>query len=171
MLLIPFRKFVQDSEEILSPYVQPGMNIMDYGCAMGYFSIPLAMMTGRKGQVYCVDIQRKMLEELKKRSVKYNVTSIIRPLQVGKNYHPADLSGQLDLILLFAVVHEVPDKEQLFNDLFLMSKNGGKVLFAEPKGHVTSLTFSKCLQLAQSAGFKVTDEKFMQKDFCRLLMK
>ena len=171
MLIIPFRKFGQDPEEILSPHIKPGMAIMDYGCAMGYFSIPLARMTGRQGQVFCVDIQKKMLTKLKRRSVKYNVTSIIRPLQVGKNYHPVDLSGQLDFILLFSVVHEVPDKIKLFRDLYIMSKSGCKVLFAEPKSHVSQETFAKSLQLAQSAGFKVTDEKPMQKELCKFLIK
>ncbi|MBN1416139.1 MAG: methyltransferase domain-containing protein [Bacteroidales bacterium] len=171
MLLIPFRKFGQHPEEILSPYIKPGMTIMDYGCSMGYFSIPLARMTGRKGLVYCVDIHKKTLTKLKKRSVKYNVTSIIRPLQVGKNYHPADLSGQLDFILLFSVVHEVPDKKQLFSDLYTMSKSGGKVLFAEPEGQVMSQSFAKSLKLAQSAGFRVTDEKPMQNGLCKFLVK
>ncbi|MBN2272902.1 MAG: methyltransferase domain-containing protein [Bacteroidales bacterium] len=171
MLLFPLRKIGQDPKKILSPYIKPGMSIMDYGCAMGYFSIPLARMTGRKGHVYCVDIQKKMLEKLKKRSVKYNVTSIIRPLQVGINYHPADLSGQLDFILLFAVVHEVPDKEKLFRDLYKMSKSGCKVLLAEPKSHVTTRNFTKSLLLAQSAGYKVIDEKPLQNGLCTLLMK
>lgn len=69
-LLIPLRKLGQDPFKILNPYVKTGMMIMDYGSAMGYFSLPMAKMVGDKGKVYCVDIQKKMLEKLQQRARK-----------------------------------------------------------------------------------------------------
>jgi len=73
--------------------------------------------------------------------------------------------------MLFAVVHEIPDKEKLFTDLFSMIKPGGKVLFAEPKGHVSSTDFEKSIQLAKSAGFKVMEEKPFPKGLSVFLLK
>lgn len=169
--ILPVRKFQHDPEKILGPYIKHGMTVMDYGCAMGYFSIPLAKMVGSKGTVYCVDIQEKMLTQLQKRASKYEVSSIIRPLQVGKDYNVSELQGKLDFTLIFAVVHEVPDKKQLFNDIYNMLKPGGKVLFAEPKGHVTPADFDKSLQLAKAAGLKVQGEKPMKKGLCAFLEK
>jgi 2-polyprenyl-3-methyl-5-hydroxy-6-metoxy-1,4-benzoquinol methylase len=168
--LIPLRKYQHDPKKILAPYIKPGMTIMDYGCAMGYFSIPLAQMTGTQGRVYCVDIQEKMLSKLEKRASKYSVSSIIKPLQVGKNYNTNDLPEKLDFVLLFMVVHEVPDKAGLFNDLFAMLKPGGKILFFEPKGHVKSEDFENSLQLAKRAGLKVSEEKPI-KGLCAFLIK
>ncbi len=170
-LLLPLRKFQHNPKKILYPHIKEGMTVMDYGCAMGYFSIPLAKMTGAQGSVYCVDIQEKMLANLHKRAVKYDVSNVIKPLQVGKNFDPAELRGKLDFVLLFFVVHELPDKQQLFHDLYKMVKPGGRVLFAEPKGHVKSADFEKSLHLAREAGFNVMDEKPMRKGLSAFLTK
>jgi 2-polyprenyl-3-methyl-5-hydroxy-6-metoxy-1,4-benzoquinol methylase len=169
--LLPVRKLRHNPQKILGPYIKEGMTAMDYGCAMGYFSIPLARMTGPKGIVYCVDIQEKMLANLQKRAVRHNVSGIIKPLEVGKNYNPDELTGKLDFVLLFFVVHEVPDKKQLFSDLHKMLKPGGKILFAEPKGHVNPEDFEKSLQLAKEAGLKVSNDKPGCRGLCAFLLK
>jgi SAM-dependent methyltransferase len=90
---------------------------------------------------------------------------------VGKNYHVADLNGKLDFALLFAVVHEVPDKAELFRDMFSMLKENGKILFFEPKGHVKQEGFEKSLQLAKEAGFVVLPEKPVNKGLSAILIK
>jgi 2-polyprenyl-3-methyl-5-hydroxy-6-metoxy-1,4-benzoquinol methylase len=163
LLLIPIRKLGHNPKKILAPHIKPGMTIMDYGSAMGYFSIPLAKMTGSSGVVYCVDIQQKMLEKLQSRALKHGVSDIVKPLLIGKNYNPEELSQKLDFILLFAVVHEVPDKKQLFTDLYKMAKPGAKILFAEPAGHVSVAAFEKSISIAQAAGFTLMEEKPMEK--------
>ncbi|QTA83790.1 SAM-dependent methyltransferase domain-containing protein [Desulfonema limicola] len=51
LLLNPIIKLYQNPEKILSPYVSEGMTVLDMGCAMGYFSLPLARMVGTGGKV------------------------------------------------------------------------------------------------------------------------
>jgi ubiquinone/menaquinone biosynthesis C-methylase UbiE len=171
LFLIPWRKYQHNPDKILGPHVKKDMTVLDFGSAMGYFSIPLAQMTGLKGKVYCVDIQEKMLSKLQKRAVNFNVENIIVPLLVGKNYEPLKLQNTIDFALIFAVVHEVPNKTHLFNDLFLMLNPGGKVLFAEPKGHVKQSDFEKSLEIAKNAGFQIMNEKPMKKGLCAFLIK
>lgn len=170
-LILPIRKYQHDPEEILSRFIKNGMSVMDYGSAMGYFSIPLARMVGKEGSVYCVDIQPKMLDKLEKRAVKYRVSDIIKPLLVGKNFNPSDFFEKLDFVLIFAVVHEVPDQAGLFKEIYSMLKPGGKVLFAEPKGHVKPENFEKSLHLAETAGFTIANEKPIQKGLNALMLK
>jgi 2-polyprenyl-3-methyl-5-hydroxy-6-metoxy-1,4-benzoquinol methylase len=169
-MLIPLRKLQHNPVKILAPYIKPGMKAMDFGPAMGYFSIPLAKLTGTKGKVYCVDIQEKMLEKLKQRAVKYGVNTIIDTQLVGKGYDPSELKDQLDFVLLFFVVHEIPDKVTLFRDIRSMVKKGGKVLFAEPKGHVSEADFNRSLDIARQAGFTVTDEKPVKRGWSAMLV-
>ncbi len=169
--ILPIRKYQHDPQKILAPHIKPGMKVMDYGTAMGYFSIPLAQMVGERGMVYCIDIQEKMLKHLKKRAIKYNVQNNVTTILVGKNYNPIELSNQLDFVLLFAVVHEVPDKDKLFREIYSMLKPGCKVLFAEPKGHVKPDDFENSLQIAQKSGFKRMDEKPMKKGLNVFLLK
>lgn len=160
-LINPVRKLKHNPDKILGRHIKPGMNIMDFGSAMGYFSLPMAKMTGENGNVYCVDIQKKMLDKLKKRAENAGVGNIIKTCLIGNGFNMNKLSTIIDFTMLFAVAHEVPDKEQLFKDLFLTMKPGGKVLFAEPKGHVSPEAFEKSLNLAKAAGFKLLDEKPM----------
>lgn len=169
--LLPIRKLQHNPGKILSPFIKEGMSVMDYGCAMGYFSIPMAEMTGPEGVVYCVDIQEKMLTNLQKRAVRHKVAAVTRPLLVGKDFNPGELAGKLDFVLLFMVVHEVPDKKQLFSDLHKMLKPGGKILFAEPKGHVTPADFEVSLHLAKEAGLKVAEDKPVARMLGALLSK
>ena len=170
-LILPIRKLQHNPEKILAAHIKEGMKVLDYGSAMGYFSIPLAKMVGDAGEVYCVDIQSKMLEKLQKRAEKAGVSKITKPCLIGNGFSLEQLSGQIDFTMLFAVVHEVTDKKQLFKDLYRVSKNGAKVLFAEPKGHVTPEEFNKSIQLAKDAGFKVTEEKPALNGLCLILSK
>jgi 2-polyprenyl-3-methyl-5-hydroxy-6-metoxy-1,4-benzoquinol methylase len=153
--ILPFRKYQHNPDKIVGPYVKTGAQVMDYGCAMGYFSIPMAKITGKSGKVYCVDIQQKMLENLNRRAIKYQVDNIVKPLLINESYKPETLASQLDFVLLFAVVHEVPDQQKLFNEISMMLKTGGKVMFAEPKGHVKPGEFNHSIELARNAGLQV----------------
>jgi ubiquinone/menaquinone biosynthesis C-methylase UbiE len=170
-LIIPIRKLWHNPEKILATHLKEGMKVLDYGSAMGYFSIPLAKMVGSRGEVYCADIQKKMLDKLQDRANAAGVGNIIKPCLIGGGFNIEQLSGQIDFTVLFAVVHEVTDKMQLFDDLFKVSKKGAKLLFAEPKGHVKPEEFEKSLQMAKDAGFIVLEEEPALKGLCVLLLK
>lgn len=170
-LLIPIRKFSHNPVKLLKPHIKENMNVLDFGCAMGYFSLPLAKMVGNGGNVYCADIQEKMLDKLQKRAEKAGVAQIIKPLLVGKTYNSKNLKDQIDFTLLFAMVHEVPDKTTLFHEVYEMMKSGGKVLFAEPQGHVSPKEFDKSIGLAIAAGFTLSEERPMKKGLSAFLIK
>ena len=67
----------------------------------------------------------------------------------------SDISGKIDFALLFALVHEVPDEERLFSEVYAAMKQTGKLLVAEPTGHVSKPDFEKTVSIAQSAGLEV----------------
>jgi len=46
LLASPVRKLSQNPRKILGPYVNEGMTVADIGCAMGFFSLPLAKQSG-----------------------------------------------------------------------------------------------------------------------------
>jgi ubiquinone/menaquinone biosynthesis C-methylase UbiE len=59
------RRWLQNPQKILSPYVKEGMKILDVGCGPGFFSVELAKMVGAHGKVYAVDLQEGMLQKLR----------------------------------------------------------------------------------------------------------
>ena len=165
LLISPLRKFEIDPRELTGEYVRPGMKILDAGCAMGYFSIPMAEMTGPEGRVYCVDLQGKMLKVLKKRADKRNLAGIIKARECSlSSLMIPDLAGTIDLGFVFAVLHEVGDKTRFIGEINDALKPGAGLIFGEP--HViTDEEFCDEILLFENHGFSVSDKLlFKRKD-------
>jgi SAM-dependent methyltransferase len=129
------------------------MQVLDVGSAMGFFSLPLARIVGPSGRVVCVDLQQEMLEALARRAHRAGVLDRIETrLCAADSLHVTDLHDQIDLALLFAVVHEVDDPARLFLEVHHALRPGGRVLFAEPKGHVRQPAFRESLSMAERGG-------------------
>jgi ubiquinone/menaquinone biosynthesis C-methylase UbiE len=153
-LVNPIRRFKQDPDTILGPYVREGMVLADVGPGMGYFSLPMARITGPRGRVVCIDLQEKMLGQLRKRAQKAGVPPVLDcRVCTTDSLGIDDLAGKVDFLLLFAVLHEVPGKEAMFAQIHRALKPGGRVLFAEPKGHVKRNGFDASVALALRCGF------------------
>lgn len=170
LLASPLRRLLQDPAEIVKPYVEEGMTVLDVGCGMGFFSLPLAKLVGEKGRVVCIDLQEKMIKGLLGRAKKAGLTDRIDARVCSQSsLGVSDLVGKIDFALAFALVHEVPDKDTLFSEIYRAMKSGGKVLFAEPSGHVSKPEFQKSVSLAQSVGFEMAGDLKIRRSHAVLL--
>jgi ubiquinone/menaquinone biosynthesis C-methylase UbiE len=150
----PLRKLLHDPQRLLSPYVLPGMTVLDIGCGAGYFSLGLAKLVGERGKVICLDLQAKMLDRLLQRARRLGVDKIIAAQQV----EPDNLGKgtAADFALAFWMVHEVADKKGFFTQAKSRLRPGGKLLMVEPKGHVPARMFADELAAAAAAGWAIT---------------
>jgi ubiquinone/menaquinone biosynthesis C-methylase UbiE len=172
LLASPLRKLFQNPQKILGPYVDSGMTVLDVGCAMGFFSLPLAEMVGPGGKVVCVDLQEKMLQALVKRAVKAGLRDRIAPrLCPKRRLGLEDLRGTVDFALAFAVVHEVPEAPAFFSEIYETLKQGGRSLVAEPRGHVSRQDFDRCISVAENAGFRIAERPRIKRSRSILLGK
>jgi len=171
LLLSPVRRLSHKPEKILEAYLKPGMKTVDFGCAMGYFSLPMARMVGKEGTVYCFDIQQKMLGKLTTRAIDHGLSGIIKPILIKEGDTYNQFSNTIDFILLFAVAHEVDDQKRLFADLSIMMKPGALMLFTEPAGHVKRHEFEQSLHYAALAGLEKADKKEISRSLSVLLRK
>jgi ubiquinone/menaquinone biosynthesis C-methylase UbiE len=159
LLASPLRKLLQDPDAILTPVVEPGMSVLEIGPGMGFFSLPLARRVGAQGRVVCLDIQPKMLERLGRRAEKAGLRGRIETrLCPPHSFGLAEHGASFDFALLFAVLHEMPDQDAVWKQLHDALKPTGKVLFAEPRGHVDARRFEASLSQATSQGF-ATDKR------------
>jgi ubiquinone/menaquinone biosynthesis C-methylase UbiE len=155
----PLRKLQQNPQKILSPFISEGMNILEIGPAMGFFSIPMAKMTGNKGRVYCIDIQDNMLKKLYQRARKAGVDHIIETrLATADSMNINNLINTIDFTLLAYVVHEVPDQNKLFSCISEVMKKNSNLLFIEPKGHVNTIEWEKSIAIAINQGFQISQK-------------
>jgi ubiquinone/menaquinone biosynthesis C-methylase UbiE len=159
LLASPIRKLFQNPNKMLNPYIKPGMKVLDIGSAMGFFSLPAARLAGTGGTVVCVDMQEKMLQALTKRSKKAKLHDIITTHQcTQESLCLENWKKQIGFAFAIAVIHEVPDKKNFFNEVIQALQPAAKFLIAEPKGHVTAAEMKKSISLAQEAGFTKLEE-------------
>jgi 2-polyprenyl-3-methyl-5-hydroxy-6-metoxy-1,4-benzoquinol methylase len=150
------RSLVHNPKKILSPYIKPGMTVMDMGCGMGFFSLGMAGLLGDDGLVISVDLQEEMLEVVKRRAEKAGVNHRIRtfvclPESIGDHKN-------VDFALAFWMVHEVPKPDIFFEQLHSSLTNEGRLLVAEPRFHVSAKRFKELADGAEKAGLKLCGE-------------
>jgi len=165
LLLSPLRKLTENPTKILGPFVRERMVVLEPGCAMGYFTLPLARMVGPEGKVIAVDIQPKMIARLEKRARKAGLIDRLNICQAGPDgLGIADLAQSADFCTLIHVAHEVPDQNRFFSEIANALKPGARLLVIEPRGHVTEEAFSVSLSAAEAAGFQRIDSPHVQGD-------
>lgn len=165
----PVRKLFQNPKKLLGPYVEEGMKVLDIGCAMGFFSLPLAEMVGRNGRVICVDIQEKMIKSLEKRASKAGLSDRIETrICCDDSLSLGDLKEQIDFALASAVVHEVPHASNFFFQIFEIIKPTGRFLVVEPRAHVSKKDFEIITSAAKQNGFRIIDSPQINR--CRAVL-
>jgi SAM-dependent methyltransferase len=151
-LVSPMRRWLQNPEELIKPYITPGMIVLEPGPGMGFFTLPLARRVG-SGRVVAVDIQPKMLAALRRRAEKAGLLQRIDVRQAkSDSLGIDDLKDTVDFVLVVAVVHEMRSAESFFSQAATALKPGGRLLFAEPAGHVKPDFFALELDAARNAG-------------------
>jgi ubiquinone/menaquinone biosynthesis C-methylase UbiE len=151
----PLRRFLHDPQALLGPYVKEGMTVADIGCGMGYFSVAMAALVGPAGKVFSADLQEKMLGYLRRRASLAGMTDRITTVLAMPD--DINIPEQVDFMIAFWMVHEVKDIPRFFGQAAVVLKPGGKMLYAEPRMHVTQKRFDEILGYAKAAGFAVND--------------
>jgi 2-polyprenyl-3-methyl-5-hydroxy-6-metoxy-1,4-benzoquinol methylase len=155
LLLNPLRKLLENPTKMLAPFVREGMIVLEPGCGMGYFTLPLARMVGARGKVIAVEVQAKMLAAVEKRARKANLLDRIEFRQTkSEGLGVEDCLGEVDLAVAIHMVHEVPEQTAFFEEIWKALKPGGKLLVIEPKGHVSRTQFEQTLKAAENTGFR-----------------
>lgn len=162
------RKWFQNPQKILAPYIKEGMKVLDIGCGPGFFSIELAKMVGKTGKVFAVDLQEGMLQKIKSKIHGKELEERIK--LVKSEGEQINIPEKVDFILAFYMVHEVPNKQKLFEALKNVLNEKGQLLVVEPKMfHVTKNEFNSTLKIAESAGFKVSQGPKLAFSFSAIL--
>jgi ubiquinone/menaquinone biosynthesis C-methylase UbiE len=130
------------------------MTVVEPGCGMGYFTLPLARLVGPQGRVVCVDLQPRMIASLRRRATRAGLlgridASVCTATDLGLARH----ATSADVAFAIHMVHEVPDPGRLLAQLREVLKPGSLLVIVEPKGHVSAAQFGRTLELADQTGF------------------
>jgi ubiquinone/menaquinone biosynthesis C-methylase UbiE len=150
-----FRRWLQNPRKILSPYIGEGMIVLDLGCGPGFFSIDIAQMVGKSGRVIASDLQEGMLQKLRDKIQGTELEERITLHKCQKNR--IGVSENVDFVLAFYMVHEVPNQEEFLNEIGSILKPNGQVLIVEPPFRVSKSAFEETIRKAQNAGFTLVE--------------
>jgi ubiquinone/menaquinone biosynthesis C-methylase UbiE len=156
LLVNPLRRIFEKPEKMLEPFVRHGMSVIDYGCGMGFFTIPLARLVGPGGKVIAVDIQEKMLNGLHKRAQRAGLSDRIILVAAGAEHQIKEDS--VDFVTALHVIHEIVDRQGFFNEMRRVMKPGAKLLMLEPRFHVTEEEFRRSVEMAEAAGLVLSSD-------------
>lgn len=148
------------------------MTVLEPGCGMGWFSLPLARLVGPSGKVVCADVQPEMIEGLRRRALRAGLLDRIETVVCS----PSDLGagawdGRVDLAVALLMLHEVPDAEGFLRQVHAALRPGGALLVVEPRGHVSRGDFETSLAAAVRAGFLAEDRTVRRPRLSALLRK
>jgi ubiquinone/menaquinone biosynthesis C-methylase UbiE len=146
------RKWLQNPQKLLSPFVREKMTALDIGCGPGFFSVEMARMVGSCGRVIAADLQDGMLQKLRAKIRGTELEERIRLVKCERDN--INISEKIDFALAFWMVHEVPDRESFFRQLRATLNERAKILIVEPKlFHVSRSDFEATTTLAAQTGF------------------
>jgi len=146
-----FRKLFHNPNKILKPYIKKNITALDIGCGPGVFSMEIAKLMEGTGKVISVDMQEGMLEIVKRKIAgKFYENNIVLH-KCAQNC--IGVKENIDFLLLFYVVHEVPGKENLFNEILPLINKDGLIMIVEP-GLISTKEFNWIVNFVKDKGFE-----------------
>jgi ubiquinone/menaquinone biosynthesis C-methylase UbiE len=129
------------------------MTALDLGCGPGYFTIEMSRLAGNPGKVIAADLQDGMLGIVRQKIKKYGISNI-ELYKCGEGR--IGLQEKADFILVFWMLHEIPDQQAFLLEIKTLLNPGGKVLIAEPRFHVSKNDFKKSIDIIHRTGFETS---------------
>ncbi len=153
----------------------------DYGCGIGFFSIPAAEKVGETGHVFASDISKKMLEGLGERlkpELKARVTVCLAGVNGFKNSTGIS-DNSIDVGMISTVLHEVDNVQVFLKEVAQTLKSGGRLGIVEwnkvkmDKGPRLEIRISEqeLETLLNRSGFKLIETQKLSERFYFALAK
>ncbi len=122
----PDRDAWQKPDQIMDALaIADGSTVADIGAGAGWFTIRLARRVGPNGRVYAQDVQRQMLEAIRRRVSREGLLNVQTRLGTGSD--PNLPARAIDAILVVDVYPEVDDRIAFLRNLAAALKPGGRI--------------------------------------------
>ena len=149
------RGLLQNPGRILRRYIKPDMTVLDLGCGTGFFTLEIAKMLNKRGKVIAADVQKGMLEILRR---KLQNSELQKQIQIHNNpENTLNLTEKVDFIFAFYSFHEMSYIDNIISELTGLVKPETKILISEQKWHVSKDTFNRIIQKMENNGFEICE--------------
>jgi ubiquinone/menaquinone biosynthesis C-methylase UbiE len=133
--------------------LRPGQRVLEVGAGTGRLLVPAAQRVLPGGEAVGIDIQPGMVERLKERARRAQVSNLTAIL--GDATQPVVPEASFDLAFLVTTLGEIPDRAAVLAQCLRALKPGGVLSITEmfPDPHYQ--TRSTVKRLAEEAGFRL----------------
>lgn len=126
---MPIRNLFMHPNKMLSEVeIEPGCQVLDFGCGPGVFTILLAEKIGQSGLVYALDIHQLALKTVEQRARRKGLTNIKTILSSCSTSLP---DNSLDLVIFFDVLHVLDNQEEVLTELHRVLKPEAIMYFSD----------------------------------------
>ncbi|MCL5068518.1 MAG: class I SAM-dependent methyltransferase [Thaumarchaeota archaeon] len=122
-----WKTYFSPKKTLVALGLRKGMVVADLGCGYGTFAVTAAELVGRRGSVYAIDIDSKMLRVVRKRAREKhfeNVVPILADISVEKE---REHLATVDFALLANVIHGTKNKIRLLKNIANLLRPKGVV--------------------------------------------
>ena len=128
-LEVPGRRLVAGPERVLSAVgIRTGDTVLEIGPGTGFYSVEAARRVAPSGRLICLDIQREMLLETRRRVV----AAALRADFVCADAGTLPLrSASVDKVYLITVLGEIPDRQVALQEIRRVLRPGGQLSVSE----------------------------------------
>ena len=109
--------------------VEEGSHVADIGAGWGYFTTRFGKAVGPQGRVLAVDIDEKILEDLRQAVKKEGLTNV--EVIISKPDDPMLPDGSIDAALIINTYHEMTEYEAMLAHIFRALKPGGRLAIVD----------------------------------------
>ncbi len=151
-----FRDFFQPRKKVLAEVnIEPGFNILDYGCGPGSYAVAAAKLVGETGMVYALDIHPLAVKQVQKTAASKGLANIETILSDCATGLPDE---SIDVVLFYDTLHKLNEPDKVLAELHRVLKPDGILSFSDhhlKENEMTSRITGKGLFQLSGKGEKV----------------
>jgi len=118
-----FRDFFLPRGHVLKEVgIQPGSQVLDYGCGSGSYIVPLGSLIGENGKIYALDVHPLAIQKMQRIAAKKSLNNL-ETIQSDCQTGLPDQS--MDVVLLYDTFHELSEPEKVLMELHRILKPDG----------------------------------------------
>jgi ubiquinone/menaquinone biosynthesis C-methylase UbiE len=121
MLENPLRGLFASPARVLGAFgIRPGERILEIGPGIGYYSREALARAGESGRLVCLDVQRDMLRETRRRLRHARTAHFVQASAVDLPFR----AGAFDRVFLITVLGEIPDRSRALREIHRVLRPG-----------------------------------------------